>query len=337
MLLVTGAAGFIGAYLLDRLAQTGCRDVIPLDKSWTGRVFSEGLGFQYRGYDITCEKDLAELDRADTVVHLACLQPATFSSERNSPVDYVLANTLGTINLLEYCRRVGARKFIYTVSHREMENWWSATTLITEDMPKSFKHTGEYAPYVLSQVAATEYIDYYCKEYGIQGIILRLPPVYGYGPHTEIFKNGKNIKTGFRTFMDNARDKRPIEVWGNPANGRDIVYVKDVVTAILLAIDKDVTGLYNITSGKLLTVQEEVDMIIKVFSPDGTGEVRYCPEKPNSIEPFVYDNSRAKRVLDWFPQYSFEDMLRDLQREEAGGKFKFLLEKRSLMQSGMFV
>lgn len=341
--LITGAAGFIGSYLSDHLVLLrGTSDVVALDNSWVGKEFFESLGIPCYRIDLTgkadCILSLKDIPPVDVVVHLACLQPATFSAKANTNADYARINIMGTINLLEYCRNAGVKKFIYTVSHREMDQWWKGSCTITENMAKNFSYSDkEYTPYVVSQVAATAYIEHYCSYYGMKNITLRLPPVYGYGPHTEIFKNGQPIKTGIQTFIDNAKEGKDIEIWGNPSVGRDIIYVKDVVSAIIATICKDVGGLYNITSGKMLTVQDEVDAIIKVFTRGRRSKIIYCPEKKNSILPFVYDNSKAREALDWFPKYSFEDMLVDMQVEQNSGKFDFLLNKRRLMQFGTII
>jgi UDP-glucose 4-epimerase len=152
----------------------------------------------------------------------------------------------------------------------------------------------------------------------------------------EIFKDGKPLKTGFQVFIENAQKGRPLELWGDPANGRDIVYVKDVVSAIGLALEKTgVGGLYNISSGQCLTLKEQAECIIRLFSPRGRpSEIRYLPDKPNLIESYVYDIDKARRVLGWQPEYSFEDMLLDYRQEMESGRFAFLVEKRrSLMRA----
>jgi UDP-glucose 4-epimerase len=160
-----------------------------------------------------------------------------------------------------------------------------------------------------------------------------LPPVYGYGPHTQIFKNGKPLKTGFQIFIENATAEKPLEVWGDCNKGRDIVYVKDVVSAIVLSLKReDVTGLYNIASGRSLSLKEEAQKIAKIFCPESSKpKIIYRPEKPNSIEPFLYDISKAKRDLGWSPQYDFEEMLLDYKTEMESGRFNYLLEKRRQM------
>jgi len=184
--------------------------------------------------------------------------------------------------------------------------------------------------YVISKAAAADCIEHYSQEHGIQAIVLRLPPVYGYGPHLEIYKDGRPLKTGFEIFIENAAAGKPIEIWGDAKKGRDIVYVKDVASAITLALESpDATGLYNIASGRPLSLEEEVKGIIRVFSPNGCrSQIIYRPDKPNSLKPFLYDIAKAKRDLKWSPLYSYEEMLRDYKREMESGKFKFLLAKK---------
>jgi len=73
---------------------------------------------------------------------------------------------------------------------------------------------------------------------------------------------------------------------GDPDKGRDIIYVKDVVSAIKAAIfSNDAKGLYNIASGKFLTLREQVQTTIKVFSPKNKpSEILYYPEKNNPLD-----------------------------------------------------
>jgi UDP-glucose 4-epimerase len=95
---------------------------------------------------------------------------------------------------------------------------------------------------------------------------------------------------------------------------------------------KDASGLYNIASGRTLSLKEEAETIVRVFSPrDHPSRITYRQDKPNSIEPFLYDISKAKVDLGWSPQYSFEEWLVDYKKEMASGRFKFLLEKRRRM------
>jgi UDP-glucose 4-epimerase len=334
MVIVFGAAGFIGTYLVDQLVREGI-DVLATDISQLGEAYYEKQGTAFVRLDITKEKGFTRLPQAgvDAAINLACVQPANVSKEEYDPTDYVKVNVLGTLNILEFCRRTNIRKIMYISSHRTVQALWEPGKPIREDAAKAFKCTGEYAMFSISEGAAEDCIEHYNQQYGMQGIIFRLPPVYGYGPHTEIFKNGKPLKTGFKVFIDNAIAGKPIEVWGDSEKGRDIIYVKDVVTAIILALkSKDASGLYNIASGRALSLREEAETIVRVFSPrDHPSKITYRQDKPNSIEPFLYDITKAKRDLGWSPKYSFEEWLVDYKKEMASGRFKFLLEKRRRM------
>jgi UDP-glucose 4-epimerase len=112
-----------------------------------------------------------------------------------------------------------------------------------------------------------------------------------------------------------------------------VIYVKDVVSAILLAIrNPNVSGTFNIASGKALTLQSQVDSIVKVFSSkEKPSPVVYRPERQNSIDACVYDISKAEQVLGWRPQYSFEEMLEDYKVEMERGELHFLLSRKRRM------
>ena len=103
-----------------------------------------------------------------------------------------------------------------------------------------------------------------------------------------------------------------------------------MVSALIKAIKTETAkGLYNIASGCYLTLKEEAEIIAKVFWGDGSiHEIIEHPEKPNNIDSFVYDISKAMRELDWSPQFKFEDMLYDFIKESSKNTFSFLLEKR---------
>jgi UDP-glucose 4-epimerase len=334
MIIIFGAAGFVGTYLVDQLVREGI-DVLATDVSQLGEAYHEKQGIPFIRLDITKEKGFTKLPQTgvSAAINLACVQPANVKKEKYDPTDYIKVNVLGTLNILEFCRKTGIQKMIYISSHRTVQALWELGKRIREDVIKAIKYTGEYAMFSISEGAAEDCVEHYRQQYGMQGIIFRLPPVYGYGPHLEIFKGGKPLKTGFKVFIENAMAGRPIEVWGDCNKGRDIIYVKDVVTAIILAVkSKDASGLYNIASGRTLSLKEEAETIARIFSPGGHPcKITYRPDKANSIEPFLYDIAKAKRELGWSPKYSFEEMLVDYRKEMETGRFMFLLEKRSKM------
>lgn len=331
MIVIFGAAGFIGTYLIDRLIKEGL-NILASDVNDTGKEYYKEKSISYVSLDITqkeCFKHLPA-DGVEAVIHLAAVQPANVSEASNDPAKYIEVNVLGTLNILEYCRQTKVDKIIYASSHRNTQGLWKYGKPVREEDGRAIKYDGEYAMFSISESAAQDCVEHYRQKYGMKGFIFRLPPVYGYGPHTEIFWHGKPIKTGFQIFVENATAGKPIEVWGNCDRGRDIVYINDVTEAFVQALkSRDAHGLYNITSGRAITLREEVEAIVKVFSrEDKKSVITYKPEKPNSIEPFIYDNSKAKKEFGWTPRFTLEEMLVDYKREMESGQFSFLVEKR---------
>jgi UDP-glucose 4-epimerase len=333
-ILVFGAAGFIGTYLVDELVRSGYQVTASDIDPW-GRGYYAGKTLEYVEVDITdvatfgCLKN----ERFDAVINLAACQPANVSQRDYDPKKYINVNVNGTLNILDYCRRTSAGRVIYASSHRNTEGLWAKNRAIREEDGRSLKYAGEYAMFSISESAAQDCVFHYDGQYGLRGIVFRLPPVYGYGPHTEIFKDGKPIKTGFQIFIEKAQAGEVLEVWGDEFVGRDIIYVKDVVSAFLAALENpSAKGLYNITSGRYLTLCEQAETIASLFWGGGSKPVIVnLPDKPNGMDSFLYANEKAARELGWSPQYSFRDMLVDYMREAESGRFKYLLEKRQSM------
>lgn len=310
--------------------------VLAIDKSGAeeAEYFTQN-GIPFVKMDITNEEGFNGLphESVDAVVNLACEQPANMPAESYDPARYIRVNVLGVVNLLEFCRKNNTRKFLHTISHRNVQGLWEQGVIIDENSPRSLKFTGKYSMFSISESAAADVVEHYSQEYGMQGILFRLPSVYGYGHHENCFKDGKVIKTGFGVFIDKASKGETLELWGDREKGRDVVYVKDVVSAIILALKNgSAKGMYNIASGHKLSLREQAETIIKVFSPKGqSSKVVYRPDVPNSIDPCVYDINKARTELGWTPKYSFEDMLKDYKEEMKSGKWKFLLERKRRM------
>jgi UDP-glucose 4-epimerase len=335
---VFGAAGFVGTYLIDELIRQDY-EILASDISDIGECYYQERNIPYFSIDITSQDGFKKLENTkfDVIIHLAALQPANYNSN-NSPGDYINVNVNGTLNILEYCRESKTKKIIYASSHRNTSGLWHKNIAIKEEHGRSQEYEGEYSMFGISESAAQDCVQYYQKNYGIKGCVFRLPPVYGYGPHLEIYKNGKPVKTGFQTFIEHAMNCRPIEVWGDANVGRDIIYVKDVVSAFVNAIENDdAKGLYNIASGYRLTLMEEVETIAKVFwGNDHPPKFIMKPEKSHTMDAFVYDNSKAKSELGWEPKYNFENLLLDYKNELCINRFGFLIEKRKEMFNQKF-
>ena len=333
-ILVFGSSGFIATYLIDALLNQGCK-VTATDISDIGREYYKSKDVRYVNVDITKKGEFEALDKIkyDAVIHLAACQPANVGQEKYDSRDYINVNVIGTLNILDFCRQRQVDKIIYASSHRNTQGLWSSKKSIREEDGRGIKYDGEYAMFSISESAAQDCVMHYQAQYGLTGIIFRLPPVYGYGPHTEIFKNGKPIKTGFQVFIEKAMACQPLEIWGDADVGRDIIYIKDVVSAFVKAIDNPTaSGLFNITSGNYLTLRAQAKAIAAQFWGSNTQPlIIERPEKSNGMDSFLYDINKAKQTLDWSPKFTFEDMLIDYKLEMESKRYEYLLNKRKTM------
>ena len=160
--LVVGAAGFIGTYLIDELLKNRF-NVLAADINDIGRAHYEQQGVSFEFIDVTNKNDIQKLlaTSVDAVINLACVQPANVSKEMYNPVDYINVNVIGTLNLLEYCRISNVPKMIIATSHRNTKGLWKKGKKIREDEGRVIEFTGEYAMFSISESVAEDCVEHY--------------------------------------------------------------------------------------------------------------------------------------------------------------------------------
>ncbi|WP_130813078.1 NAD(P)-dependent oxidoreductase [Olsenella sp. Marseille-P4559] len=331
MILVIGGTSFIGMYTIDELVRHG-KKVLATGRNRKLEPMVRSLGADYVELDITNEGDFSKLPTTDVedVILLAALLPANAKADlvdNENAADYFQVNCIGTVNVLEYCRKNGIKRVISCCSYGDTSNSWGKGYAITEDEPRGFKFTGDHAMYVISKNAANDTIEYYNQQHGMQGASFRFPPVYGVGPHGTIMVNGKPYKSGIQTFIENAEQGKDIELWGDPHIKRDIIYVKDVARAFRLALASDETyGLYNMTSSTQLDLEDQAQAVIEVFGKGKGSRIVYRPDKPNNTPSFLYSMEKAKRDFGFVPKYTdYKTMMLDYQKELESGRWEVLV------------
>lgn len=334
MVIVIGATGFIGMYTVEALVQSGKKVLATGRNEKLGKKLQD-MGADFLQLDITNKSDFDKLptNGVGGVILLAGLLPANAKADLTNDenaADYFEVNVIGAINVLEYCRKNGIKKVIGSCSYSDVSGAWGKGYPITEEEPRDFKFTGDHAVYVISKNACNDVMEYYNQQHGMQCAWFRFPPVYGVGPHGTIYVNGKAYKSGIATFIDNAKEGKDIELWGNPHIKRDIIYVKDVATAYVMALESEKTyGLYNMTSGTQLDLEEQAQAVIDVFGTDKGSKLVYRPEKPNNTPSFWYSMEKAKRDFGFVPKYiNYYDMMIDYKKELESGRWDDLVESR---------
>ena len=302
LVLVTGAAGFIGSNLVARLLADGHR-VVAVDDLSTGRLENlaaaraAGEGrFQFDNVDVTSDAfdALVGRMRPRAIVHLAAQVDVRVSVER--PLEDARLNVLGTLQVLEAARRHGVRRVVYAASIAGYGDPPPELLPITEDVT-----TPPLSPYGASKRAAGDYVLAYGATHGVEGVVLTLANVYG--PHQSTAGEGGVVAIFAGRMLDGA----PCTIFGDGEQTRDFVFVDDVVDAFARAVT--VAGAAGervlIGTGSATTVNELFARCAEVagyahppvHGPDRAGEVRHS----------IVDPSRAHAVLGWSAWTSLAD------------------------------
>jgi UDP-glucose 4-epimerase len=299
--LVTGAAGFIGSTLCDRLIADGA-DVVGLDcfTDYYARAIKErnlsGLaGHQrFRFVELAIrDADLSALVRDRThVFHLAAQAGVRKSWGPNFAV-YTINNIEATQLLLEAVRGTSAvERFIYASSSSVYGDCVSMP--MREDaLPQPV------SPYGVTKLAAEQLCHLYYTNYGVPAVSLRYFSVYGPRQRPDM---------GFHKFLRAVIRAEPIRLYGDGDQTRDFTYVHDTVNATVAAAVRGVPGhVYNIGGGSCVSVNHVVEMIARVAGRQPVVEVD--PAQPGDMRHTYADTSRARAELGFQPQVSLEQGL----------------------------
>jgi UDP-glucose 4-epimerase len=307
--LVTGGAGFIGSHLVEEYLINEAEKVVVLDDFSTGTM--ENLD-DMRDERLKIVKgsilDFAQLnmivkkEKIDIIDHLAAeleVYTGIKDAERDAKI-----NILGTLNVLNAALRNHVEKVLFASS--------GAVYGQAKYLPIDEEHPLEpHWPYGVSKLAAERYVLQYNKLFGLNTTAFRYSIVYGpkewFGRVLTMF-----IK---RIFLEN----KPPVVFGDGSQTRDFVYVKDVVKAHMLAIEKQESAgkVFNIGSGEGVSVKELANMLVKASNkgfdilydnPKEGSASHFQPERirlQGELVNFILDCSKAEEILGWRPQTDF--------------------------------
>jgi UDP-glucose 4-epimerase len=295
-IVVTGGAGFIGSHVVDRCIEAG-HQVAVVDDLSTGRRENVNSAATLHVADIRSPAldDVFRKEAPEAVVHLAA-QASVGRSVANPSLDAEI-NVLGSINLLECCRRTGMRRVVYVSTG-------GAGYGDTDVIPTPEDHPSRpISPYGTSKVAAELYLACWEALHGMSGVILRLANIYGprQDPHGEAGV--------IAIFTDRLLRGETCIINGDGLQTRDYVYVGDVAEAAFRALERPaVTGPINIGTGVETTVVALFESLRAAFG--GKGEAHHGPARPGEQRRSLLDPSRARRLLGWTPRVALDEGLR---------------------------
>lgn len=263
--------------------------------------------------DVRNKKDLRKvIDKVDIVIHAAG-QPGVPSSVRNPQLDFSI-NAKGSLNVLECLRKASPQAtFIYCSTNKvygENIDKIPLKELKTRYSYKDIKGISEkmaidkcgHTPYGVSKYTGDIYTQEYAYIYGMKTAVFRMSCTYG--PHQFGFEDQGWVAHFIISILTN----RPITIYGNGKQVRDLLYVEDLVRLFdLFAKSKIRHAVYNIGGGpnNSLSLLEFLDMLSKKLGK--RPKVKFAPWRPSDQKVYISDISKIKKELGWSPNVSAKD------------------------------
>ncbi|MDU0203710.1 NAD-dependent epimerase/dehydratase family protein [Paenibacillus sp. MAH-36] len=293
--LVTGGAGFIASHIVDLLIDLG-HSVAILDNFSTGRQENVNAKAEVYKMDILDDRTIdAFLEfKPEIVIHHAA--QIDIQSSLKDPAFDATVNIVGTVKLLELCKKANVKKIIYASSAAVYGN--------PHYLPVDEKHPiRPLSYYGISKHTPEHYIEVFSEQNGLDFTILRYANVYG----TRQDPKGEGGVVSI--FIDKIIDKYQPTIFGDGEQTRDFIFVKDVARANIAALDKGSKGIYNIGCCKQTSVKELLTLISKASNVEVVP--MYKEARAGDIIHSFLDYTSAKKDLNWEPQYSLRDGLQE--------------------------
>lgn len=306
-ILLTGCAGFIGARVAALLLDRG-HEVIGIDslvdspdirlREWRLKALSLRRGFHFCRLDIADADQLMravdrcrQIEQVSAAMNLGALAGVRGSVE--TPRRYYEVNVLGTLNLLEVCRKFGVGRFVLA----------STSSVYGEDIEGPVNEDSDssrpLSPYAASKKGAEALLHSYYHLYGIDAAVLRYFTVYGPAgrPDMSVFKFIRSIAEG-----------DAITVFGDGTQQRDFTYVDDIARGTVAALGVTGYETVNLGYGSPVALNDVIRLIEKELGKPAM--IEHQDRHPADPMMTWADISRARNVLDWTPAVDIEEGIR---------------------------
>ncbi len=308
--LVTGAAGFVGSHLSERLVADG-HDVVGVDgiilESYAAaykhdnlRFLQDSENFKLLKLDLRTDDLSAAFDGIDAVVHLAAVPGLPISWERLDL--YTVCNLLATGRLIHAASAAGIKRFV----HVSTSSVYGKMAVGDENQVLR-----PYSPYGLTKLAAENLLFAHHDNHGFPALALRYFSIYGPRQRPDM---------AYHIFMEAMLSGKPITVFGDGHQSRSNTFVGDCVEATVLALHNGQLGeAYNVGGGELVTLNEAIEVISELSGREPIIDRR--PDRAGDQRMTQADTSKALKDFGYEPKVGV--------REGLTRQFEWHVDRRS--------
>ena len=293
-ILVTGGAGFLGKFVIEKLIGRGAaveNILIPREEEYDLR---------------NRENCLRATEGRDIVIHLAG-KAGGIGFNRESPGELFYDNIVMGVELMEAARKAGAKKFVGIASVCSYPKF-TPVPFKEDDLWNGYPEETN-APYGLAKKMLLVQAQAYRAQYGMNAITLF--PVNLYGPGDSFDLSRAHVISSLIKKVADAKKKNNdfIEVWGSGKPTREFLYVEDAAEGIALATERyDKPEPVNLGTGKEISIKELAETICRLM--DFRGELRWNASKPDGQPRRLLDVSRAEKEFGFRAKTDFEEGLK---------------------------
>ena len=303
--LVTGAGGFIGSHLVEALLEKGAnvRAFVKYNGRGDWGMLSDIPAESQKSIEVVmgniCDPFFVRraVEGCDYVFHLAALIGIPYSYVASA--DYVQANVVGTLNVLEACRSAGVARMIHTST--------SETYGTAQYVPIDEKHPMQgQSPYSASKIGADKMAESYHKSFEVPIVTVR--PFNTFGPR-------QSARAFIPTVIAQALTKNELAL-GSLDPVRDMTFVKDTAEGFITVglCDKVIGQVVNLGVGRGETIGNMVKTILKILGKENMSvrqDVSRTRPAKSEVMRLISDNTIAREVCGWQPKYSLEQGLKE--------------------------
>lgn len=289
-ILITGGAGFIGSNITDLLVSKGY-EVVIIDDLSHGKKRNINPKAKFYQCDIR-SADILQIfknEKPQVLIHEAA--QISVPNSVNDPINDASINIIGTLNLLEACRKTGVKRVIYPAS--------AAIFGEPEYLPIDESHPlNMTSGYGVTKHTVEHYLKVYKSLYNIDFVALRYSNVYG--PRQDFSGEGGVVAI----FCEKLIKGETPYIYGDGEQIRDFVYVKDVAKANLMAITSGDNEIFNVSTNFMITVND----LLKVINSALGKEIKavYAEARPGDIRNSYMRYDKIKETLGWTPDYNLK-------------------------------